>query len=108
MKIQQVSEYSIEFDNGNNISCNHVQDCCEDNYADFTQIDEKLVEYDYDFNENLEFEKIEDSGFRFGSNGHWIFVPCYSEQNGYYSSNIDIYYNDKLVLESMSCEIIYK
>lgn len=27
-----------------------------------------------------------------------VFVPCYSEQNGYYSSDVDIYYNDKKVL----------
>lgn len=95
MKIKQVSEDSIEFDNGNTISYTYYQSCCEYNYADFTQIDENLVDYDYNFNENLEFEEVEDSGFRFGSDGHWIFVPCYSEQNGYYSSDIDIYYNDK-------------
>lgn len=105
MRIKQVDVYSIEFDNGNKITYNHIQDCCEDNYADFIQIDERLVEYDYDFNENLEFEKVDDIGFRFGSDGHWIFVPCYSEQNGYYSGDVDIYYNDKLVL-STECEII--
>lgn len=105
MRIQKVNEDSIEFDNGNIISYQYIPDCCEDNYADFTQVDEKLVEYDYDFNENLEFEKVGESGFRFGSDGHWIFVPCYSEQNGYYSNDLDIYYNDKLVL-STECEII--
>lgn len=105
MRIKQVDVYSIEFDNGNEITYNHIQDCCENNYADFIQIDESLVEYDYDFNENLEFEKVGDSGFRFGSDEHWIFVPCYSEQDGWYSTDVDIYYNDKLVL-STECEVL--
>lgn len=103
MRIQKVTDEYIMFDNGNTISFAHEQDCCEWNYADFSQIDEDLVDYDYDFDEKLEFEKIDESGFRFGSNGHWLFVPCYSEQNGYYSSDLEIYYNEKEVL-NVICE----
>ena len=37
----------------------------------------------------------------------WInksfFVPCYTEQNGYYSGDVDIYYNGKPVLNT-ECE----
>lgn len=35
MKIVRVNSEAIEFDNGNMIICNHDQDCCESNYADF-------------------------------------------------------------------------
>lgn len=62
------------------------------------------------FNPNLEknfiFEKVDDYGFRFGNEyGLLFFIPCYSDQNGYYSSDIDIYYNNIKVL-NLECELI--
>ena len=46
------------------------------------------------------FEENNDFGFRFGSDHvNMFFVPCYSVQNGYYNSAVDIYYNHKLVLD---------
>lgn len=54
---------------------------------------------DYEFDENLIFEAVEDAGFRFGDKGMMFFIPCYSEQNGYYSSDIQIYYNQRKVLD---------
>ena len=43
--------------------------------------------------------KLQNFGFRFGNNPqNMVFVPCYSEQSGYYSSDVDIYYNNKKVL----------
>lgn len=35
MKIIMVSEKALGFDNGNKITYDHDQDCCEFNYADF-------------------------------------------------------------------------
>ena len=99
MKIKSVSEGRILFDNGNSITFDHYQDCCECNYADFTQIDPDA--FNYDFDEDLVFEDAKECGFRFGNkNGYMFFIPCYSEQNGYYSSDVDIYYNDELVLQA--------
>ena len=98
MKIQQVTDEAIIFDNGNTITFDHEQDCCEYNYADFSILNENVVNYDYDFKENLKFKAVEGMGFKFGSDGRWIFIPCYSEQNGYYTEEIDIYYNGKRVL----------
>lgn len=91
MKIAEVNGQYIQFDNGSIIAYDHSPDCCEWNYADFLQIRDDVL-YDYDFDPELDFEKIDGSGFRFGSNGNFIFVPCYSEQNGWYSSDIDILY----------------
>lgn len=93
MKILNITEDAITFDNGNTITYDHEQDCCEWNYADFKQIDEKPI-YNKEFDENLIFEAVEEAGFRFGSNPlDMVFVPCYSCQNGYYSSDIQILYN---------------
>ena len=92
MRIKEVNEEKIIFDNGNYIWFDHDQDCCEWNYADFLNLTKQNIFYNYDFDTELEFEFIEGMGFRFGSNGHWIFIPCYSEQNGYYTDEIDIYY----------------
>ena len=97
MKIIEVKDGYIGFDNGSKITFNHSQDCCEDNYADFKQIEKQAL--DTTFDEELIFEEVEGSGFRFGSKGtHMFFIPCYSDQNGYYSSNVDIYFNEKQVL----------
>lgn len=35
MKIKKVTEDFIEFDNGSKITFDHIQECCENNYADF-------------------------------------------------------------------------
>lgn len=98
MKIKQVTDEAVIFDNGNTITFDHCQDCCEYNYADFSILNENVVNYNYDFKENLKFRAVEGMGFKFGSDGRWIFIPCYSEQNGYYTEEIDIYYNGKQVL----------
>lgn len=103
MRIKSVDETGIEFDNGKKIIDHHVPSCCEDNYADFKQIEEQA--FSVDFDENLIFESVS-GGFRFGSVGtHMFFIPCYSEQNGYYSSEIDIHYDGKCVLNT-DCEEI--
>lgn len=97
MKIIEVKDDYIRFDNGSEITFDHNQDCCEHNYADFKQIEKQAL--DTTFDEELIFEAVEGSGFRFGSKGsHMFFIPCYSDQNGYYSSELDIYFNEKQVL----------
>ena len=97
MKISKVTVEEIIFDNGNKITFDHCPDCCEYNYADFEQIEDMAL--DYEFDENLIFEAVEDAGFRFGDKGMMFFIPCYSKQSGYYSSDIQIYYNQRKVLD---------
>ncbi len=51
------------------------------------------------FEEELIFEAVENCGFRYGSkNTPMLFIPCYSEQNVFYSTNIEIFYNNEKVL----------
>lgn len=92
MKICEVTSEYIKFTNGKKITYDHVRDCCEHNYADFEQIDDIARAAVY-FENELIFEPIENAGFRFGNRGGFMaFVPCYSEQNGHYTEQIDIFY----------------
>ena len=98
MHIIKVTDEAIIFDNGCEITYDHDQDCCEYNWADFSVLTPDVINYDYDFPKNLKFRGVAEAGFKFGCPGHWIFIPCYSDQNGYYSSDIDIYFSGKHVL----------
>ena len=106
MKIEKVSDEMIMFDNGSTITFDHEQDCCEWNYADFSILNPNVINYDYDFPAKLQFKTVEGQGFKFGCKGHWIFIPCYSEQNGYYTDCIDIYFCGKIVINQLKCEFI--
>ena len=102
-KIVEAEENILRFDNGVEIYCDHDQQCCENNYADFTQLDDIARSRDFD-TDKLEIEILEDQGFRFGNkpfNMH--FVPCYSVQNGYYSTNLNIFINGKMI-GTLECE----
>lgn len=103
-KIIEITDEEILFDDGSIIQYDHDQECCEHNYADFEQLDDIVRTTDFDTS-NMLFEVAEGSGFRFGNKGKMFFVPCYSEQNGYYSSDIQVCYNGKEVL-SLACEWI--
>ena len=98
MKIKRITDEYILFDNGSKITFDHEQDCCEYNYADFTQLEDTGVELE-EFKEPLTFESL-DNGFRFGNKGKMYYVPCYSSQNGYYTCAVDIYYNGKCVFNT--------
>lgn len=88
IRIKYINDERVTFTNGSYIMYDHLQDCCEDNFADFQSIRDTVLE-------NMDFKDIviENSDFGFLLNGHLI--NCYSNQNGYYTNNIDIYYKDK-------------
>ncbi len=92
--IKEVNEDHILFSDGSKITCDHNQECCESNYADFKQVDNTA--FLTRFTLPLKFEQAP-GGFRFGNENNMFFVPCYSEQNGYYSDEVDIFYNGKKV-----------
>ena len=110
MRIIQVTENEIKFDNGKSITYQHCPDCCEYNYADFSTLTPDVIGYDHDFNARLKFKWIgqggnEAAGFTFGDNQRKIFIPCYSDQNGYYSTDLDIIYDGKVVVSGDCQEI---
>lgn len=103
-KIARVSNDCIEFTNDKRLRSEHSQDCCEYNYADFTDIDDTVL--DYKLEEPLTFEAVEDYGFRFGNEGKMINVPCYSEQDGYYDSTVTVTYNDVVMLRDIDAKVV--
>ena len=104
-KIEKITDEYILFTNGAKITFDHCQDCCEWNYADFKQLDDIAKKETFSF--PLTFEKVNGSGFRFGNMPYKMyFIPCYTEQNGYYTDEIDIYFNNHKVL-NLSCDDRY-
>lgn len=102
-KIKEVTEQHILFDNGTIITYYSNQWVGAWNYADFQQLEEAALSEDFD-TDNLKYEFVAGSGFRFGSNPmRMYFIPCYSEQKGYYGTDIEIYHNEELVLTG-DCE----
>ena len=102
-RINKITNESILFSDGSMITFDHDQECCEYNYADFNQLDD--LARNYTFRGKMFFEAVENSGFKFGDSRRMFFVPCYSDQNGYYTNEIDIYYNGEQVL-SFSAEFV--
>ena len=102
-KIKEITEEHILFEDGSEITYYHGQDCCEWNYADFEQLDDIARNTVFD-TENLKFYYVNKAGFSFG-NDRMFFVPCYSEQNGYYSDDIDILFNGVQVF-NFNCKFV--
>lgn len=102
MKIKQIKGYEIIFDNGYILDSFHDRSCCEDVYADFevlktynvsTKTGKNINIKDIEFEENLEkiMERVEDAGFNLISKiGEKFFIPCYNDNNGYYSDKIEL------------------
>lgn len=101
--ITTLGDEKIIFDNGKEMTYYHEQDCCESVWADFHAIKDDFG-FEYKFEEPLLFEAVEGFGFRFGNPGKMVSVPCYDQQNGYYSSNLTICYDGKPVLEECPSE----
>ena len=108
MKVKSIDDYGIYFDNGDSIGWYHYQDCCETNWPDFRQLKDTGI-FNEKFTTPLIFEKCT-YGFRFGNEGKMYYVPCYTDQNGYYSNEVEIQYFDHVtkessyVLEDVDCE----
>lgn len=84
MKIKEITEKKIIFNNGVEITYYHDQVCCETVYADFSALkDQGILNIEID---NINIELVENAGFKL--NGY--FIPCYNEQNGYYSSDLEL------------------
>ena len=71
MKIVLINESCILFNDGSQITFDHEQDCCEENYADFKQLDSLARNYDYKF--PLRFVPVDDYGFLFGDEERLFF-----------------------------------
>lgn len=79
------------------INDKHEQECCESVYADFPQTTPYLKEIIGKKIENLIIKKVEGEGILLCFDQIKVFVPCYDEQNGYYSSNLSLVVADNEV-----------
>lgn len=102
MKIKEITESKIIFDKGYILNYFHDQDCCEQVYADFTVLETynvstktgkniNIKEIDFEENLNKLVKGIKGQGFNMISKiGEKFFVPCYNDQNGYYSDKLEL------------------
>lgn len=97
----------IEFSDGSVLVDLHEQDCCENVFADFSNLDSDIMSYD--FKGAIKIEEARE-GFKFGDGRRWFFVPCYNEQNGYYSDNLSIAYGvvAKKIVRYSKSKPVYK
>lgn len=102
MKIKEVTDEYIKFDNGSIITYKHPDSTSVFNYADFNNLHEKSeieLAKKQEFNEPLEFEK-EIFGFKFGNKPDKMFyVFCNFDQYEDKNEDLEIYYNKDLVLK---------
>lgn len=81
----------------------HDQDCCERVYADFDSIRSQLPDLINDKNiKDFVIKGVPENGFLLCFYYDWedsekIFVPCYNNQDGYYSSKLILMVNDKRI-----------
>ena len=92
-----VNQNGITFSNGQFLSSEHQQDCCESHQLSFENLSPKDFEgMSFDLNGDF-FEKVPDFGIRLKpvsgghpSSGHPVSIPGYGYNNGYYGSNIEL------------------
>lgn len=96
MKIKGWDDWHIWFEDGATITYEHNQDCCEMNYADFSVLD---VFYHGEEFDGCRIEVVDKMGFclvfldccwQSWEKSMAVFIPCYSVQNGYYSTDLTI------------------
>lgn len=101
LKLTKFDDEMIYFSDGSTISYHHDQDCCEYNYADFSVLEnyKDLLDWEWD---DFTVRPINGTGIMLNLIGHnefrisitpGILIPCYSEQNGCYSTDLDILVN---------------
>ena len=96
MKILGVTDDNTLFENGKKIEFFHEKEYQENNYAKFKDLDENA--FKHEFSGKLVFKK-EHNGFIFGDRREMFYVPCFSEQSGFYNRSIDIFYDNEKKLK---------
>lgn len=100
MQVVKAQEELLEFNDGSKFISDWERDCCEHNYADFSVItlDPEIMGNEFS---KVTFGKVVDkAGFILKFHGlphpvlgtytKKVFIPCYSEQNGYYTIELSV------------------
>ena len=98
-RIIRITDDRIILSNGCYIEATHEQDCCEHNYADFKcLLDTSIM--------GVEHNIICFDGWEGGIRINGYAVNCYSDQNGYYSTEITFVLRDsrdRKILDYAGC-----
>lgn len=105
MKITEIGEESLTFDNGCTLMSTHCQEYYEWNWLDFSvmrinsyvsNITGKpinIYEQNFDFSNGVTFERVADIGIMLlDAEGNKYLINSYSANNGLYDTNISLVY----------------
>lgn len=106
MKLKTWNDDTVVFDDGTVVAYEHDQECCEVNWADFSVLGIASHFRDLVFS-SLHIDPIDGAGFNMVPldgdgipiSGATVFIPCYSDQNGYYSDDITITVSNQSAIE---------
>lgn len=102
MKIKEIQDDILMFDNSVQITSYHNQDCCESHWADFSVVSgyninpvtgKSIDIHDIEFDDNVQniIQLVEEIGFNLVAlDGSKYLVPCYGSNNGYYSTDLEL------------------
>ena len=91
MKVIESEEGYLKFDNGLILESNHMQECCEINYLDFEQLPVGTELPTMTAKEFAKAINIKEDGFSIKDiHGIPKWVQARSEQNGFYSSGVNL------------------
>ncbi len=96
VRVVKVYSDSLTFDNGVTLYSNHEQDCCESHWLCFNDLSlEDFEGLEFDLSNDSFFERVNGYGIALKPIfGHPVRIPGYGENNGYYSSDLELIISD--------------
>lgn len=108
LKVVKLNSDSLEFENGIILCSHHGQNCCESHYLSFDDLtldDFENLEFDLT-NDNF-FERLEGYGIALKPLvGFPVRVPGYGNNNGCYSSDLDLVIRFEKIFDITECQNI--
>ena len=107
MKIKEIREEMVIFDDGSRLFSDHLQDCCEWHYLDFNMLKDynispktgkpiDIYQQEFDFSNSVPFKRVKGMGIiLYDKEENGYLINGYGYNNGYYGDNIDLVYEDK-------------
>ena len=90
--VKKIEKESIEFSDGYVLYSDHCSDCCEYHWMETEDLTIKDFEgLVFDLSNDNFFKRIKEYGIELTPiKGHSVKIPCYGNNNGYYSDQLDL------------------